>query len=67
MGKIERGVLHHSKRSHMNKLDEHMDENIDSIPLESTIQNINVLAVSKKELEQLDQDITFVLNKVRKR
>ena len=40
-----------------------MNEMLDSIPLECVIKKINVPALTKKELEQLDQDITFVPNK----
>ena len=65
--KIERVVLCPSKRNHRNKFDETGDETLDSITLESTIQTIIISAVAKKKLEQLEQDITFVLKKVREK
>ena len=46
--KIERVVLDPSKRIHRNKFDEYGEETLDSIPLESTIQNIIVSLVAKK-------------------
>ena len=64
--KIKRRVLDPRKRTPREKFDENVDEILDSFPLESTIQKLNVSTVTKKELKKLDQDITFVLNKVRK-
>ena len=49
MEKIERVVLDPSKRIHRNKFDEHGEETLDSIPLESTIQNIIVSVVAKNK------------------
>ena len=42
-----------------------MDEIVDSFPSQSTVQNLSA-SIETKKLEQLDQDITFVLSKVRK-
>ena len=64
---LERGVLDPNKRTHREKFNEHMDEILDSFPLELPVQKLNISTVTKKELEQLDQDISFVLNKVRKK
>ena len=64
--KIERRVLNPNKRTYIEKFNEHI-EILDSFSLELTVQKLNISTVAKKELEQLDQDISFVLNKVRKK
>ena len=62
-GRIERGILDPNKRMHREKFNERMDETLDSIPLESTVQNMSTSTATHKELEQIDQDISFVLKK----
>ena len=44
-----------------------MDETLDSIPLKSTVQNVNISIVTHKELKKIDQDIHFVLDKIQKK
>ena len=62
--KIEIVVLCPNKRTHREIFNEHVDEILDSLPLELTAQKLSISIVTKKELEQLYQDISFVLNKV---
>ena len=55
------------KRTHREKFNEHMNEVLDSFPIESMIAEMSETTVTEKELEQLDQDISYVLQKVRKK
>ena len=64
--KIERGVLDPSKITHREKFNKHMNERLDSFPLELTMQKLHASTLTKKELEKLNQDISFVFNKVKK-
>ena len=65
LDKIERGDVDPNKRTHREKCNEHIDEMLDSIPLQSIAQNASISTASHEELEQTDQDVSFVLNKVR--
>ena len=65
--KIEREILDPNKRAHGEKFNEHVHEMLDSILLKSTAQNTSISTVAHKELEQIDQDISFVLNKFLKK
>ena len=56
-----------NKRTHREKFNEHMDEVLDSFPIESTMETLNESIVTEKELEHLDQHISHVLHEVRKR
>ena len=51
---------------HREKFNEHVDEMLDYIPLESNAQRMSISTVMHDCLEQIDQDIYFVLNKVLK-
>ena len=64
--KIEIVVLCPNKRTHREIFNEHVDEILDSLPLELTAQKLSISIVTKKELEQLYQEISFVLNEIRK-
>ena len=66
MGKIERKVLDPNKRTHREKFNEHIDEILDTFLLESTVDNLTISTVIHNELEQIDQDMSFILNKFRK-
>ena len=55
------------KRTRREKFNEHMNEVLDSFPIELKMANLSEATVIEKELEQLDQDISYVLHKVRKK
>ena len=52
---------------HKEKFNEFVDETIDSFPLGSTVQNVIISTLTHNDLEQTNQDIYFVLKKVRKK
>ena len=54
---IERGVMEPNERTHREKLNEHINEVIDSFPIELMIGEMSEATVIEKELEHLDQDI----------
>ena len=64
--KLKRGFLDHNKITYREIFNQHMDEMVDSFPLESTKKKLNMSTLKRKEIKVLDQDITFSLSKVRK-
>ena len=52
---------------HKEKFNKNVNEVLDSFQIESMIAEVSEATVTEKELEQLDQDISCVLHKVRKK
>ena len=52
--KIERVVLDPNKRTHGETFNEHADQTLDHVPLESSFQDISISTVTHEDLEKID-------------
>ena len=60
-------ILDLGKRTYRERFGKLTDEILDTINIESELERLSSGYASKQELEMLDRDITYVLNKVHKR
>ena len=65
--KINKGMLNPNKRTYWEKFKEFTEELLDAILIEDTIFEMIRSKVTREIMEKMDQDILFLLNKVKNR
>ena len=65
--KINKRMLDLNKRTHQKKFKEFTNELLDTIPIEDTIFEITRGDMIRETMEKVDQDTSFLLNKVKNR
>ena len=63
--KINKVILDLNKQTQREKFKEFIEELLDTIPIENIIFEMTRGRVTKELLEQVDQDISFIFNKVK--
>ena len=64
---INKSLLDPEKRSHREKFEELIEKTLDSMDIEGNLVKLIKGSSLKQQLEMIDKDITYALNKVRKK